>query len=587
MTLQIKKILEEIEVVTKISEDEISSKFRTIFPEKENEISIELQAESMAFNFMEDYSSENSGWGTYYGPMMVWNNNDGTLIEYPSIKSITPKIIGYWNQRLHQTNNPILKARYSGLVWDFSKPVLNKNADYKIGIEYVNSLITTVENRICRYETDLITKIKRAIQVAISLNLSNLIEKAKIITIELEDDIAENDKPGLWGFSFDILIGNKKINLSIEEEERIIKTLEMRFEELCKGPKSNPWNAEAAAERIAEYYQKKGDEQKVKDTIIQLGKAYEANEENGSAMQVSSWLQHLHIIYTTYGLNNEANAVLIRLRELGPKINEELKPVSSSFEIPRDVFDSFIDLMVKGEPNIIFYKLIENFIPEKNKIKEKIFNQAETTPFLYLIPRSIQDDKGRVIATIGSLEDDLDGNLIYELSESLLFQAIFIREVFSKIIVDKILTVNDFMDFIKASPIFSESRYPIIKRGIQAYYDNDFVVAIHILIPQIEEAIRNLIELAGGVVLKKNRRGGFQLKTLDEILRDDILKQVLGEDIQLYLRVLFTDPRGWNLRNNVCHGMSEVESFSFQSIERILHVLLILGTVIENKNTNQ
>ena len=114
-------------------------------------------------------------------------------------------------------------------MWDFSKPVINSNPDYKIGIEYVKSLIATVESRNYRYETDLITKIKRAIQVAISLNATDLIEKAKIATIELENEIAENDKPGLWGFSFDILVGNKKVNLTAEEEGKIIKTLELRF----------------------------------------------------------------------------------------------------------------------------------------------------------------------------------------------------------------------------------------------------------------------------------------------------------------------------------------------------------------------
>ena len=57
------------------------------------------------------------------------------------------------------------------------------------------------------------------------------------------------------------------------------------------------------------------------------------------------------------------------------------------------------------------------------------------------------------------------------------------------------------------------------------------------------------------------------------------IKEVLGEDIQLYLICLFTNQRGWNIRNDVCHGMSELDYFSFQVIERILHVLLILGTI--------
>lgn len=582
-----KELIEKIELLKKTSEHEIASEFRKLLPENGAEVSMELRAESMAFDFVENYTNKDTGWGTYFGPMIVWNNGDGTSTESPSIRLVTPEIMDYWAKRAKETNNPILKARYSGLIWDFSKPILSANPDYKIGLDYIKSLIETVESRNFKYETDLITKIKRAIQLAISLNAVDLIERAKKATIELENEIAENDKPGLWGFSYDILVGNKKINLHADEEDKIIKTLELRFGELSKEPNLNPWNAEAAAERLADYYRKKGEEQKVKDIILQLGKAYEENEKTGSAMQISSWLQHLHKIYTNYGLTDEAKAVLIRLRELGPKINEELKPISSSFEIPKEKLDAFINFMVEGEPNFIFHKIIQNFIPKKDEIKERMFELAKTAPLSYLISTSIQDNRGRVIATIGSLEDDLDGRLINEISQSLSFQAIFVRHIFYKITSEKILNANNFIDFIKDSPVFAESRLEIIQRGIQAYYDNDLVVAIHLLIPQIEEAVRNLIELAGGVVLKTSRGGGYQLKTFDEILRDDIIKQVLGEDIQLYLRVLFTDPRGWNLRNDVCHGMSEIESFSFQAIERILHVTLILGTIIKRESTNR
>lgn len=576
-----KEILEKIELLKKTSEHEIASEFRKLLPENGAEVSMELRAELMAFDFVENYTNKDTGWGTYFGPMIVWNNGDGTSTESPSIRLVTPEIMDYWAKRAKETNNPILKARYSGLIWDFSKPILSVNPDYKIGLDYIKSLIEIVESRNFKYETDLIIKIKRAIQLAIGLKAVELIENAKKATIELENEIAENDKPGLWGFSYDILVCNKKINLTADEEEKIIKTLELRFVELSTEPNLNPWNAEAAAERLADYYRKKGNEQKVKDIILQLGKAYEENEKTGSAMQISSWLQHLHKIYTDYGLTDEANAVLIRLRELGPKINEELKPISSSFEIPKDKLDAFINFIVEGDPNLIFHKIIQNFIPKKDEIKERMFELAKTAPLSYLISTSIQDNRGRVIATIGSLEDDLDGRLINEISQSLSFQAIFVRHIFYKITSEKILNTDNFIDFIKDSPVFAESRLEIIQRGIQAYYDNDLVVAIHLLIPQIEEAVRNLIELAGGVVLKKNRGGGYQLKTFDEILRDDIIKQVLGEDIQLYLRVLFTDPRGWNLRNDVCHGMSEIESFSFQAIERILHVILILGTIIK------
>ena len=48
---------------------------------------------------------------------------------------------------------------------------------------------------------------------------------------------------------------------------------------------------------------------------------------------------------------------------------------------------------------------------------------------------------------------------------------------------------------------------------------------------------------------------------------------------QSYLKILFTDNRGWNLRNDVCHGMIEPELFTKQSADRVLHALLSLGLV--------
>lgn len=578
------EILRKIE--TKVSEYDIASELDRILREKGSNVSMELRAESMAFNFMEDYGNKDTGWGTYFGPIVCWSE-DGISREFPSIKLLTKEIIDYWNTRIKETNNPILKARYSGLIWDFSQPVLGEPRNHEIGFEYVNSLIETVEQRICQHKIELITKIKRAMQVAVSLKATELIERAKLVTIELENDIAENDKPGLWGFSFDLLVGNKKINLTQEEEESIIKVLELRFDEFTSEEQLNPWNAEASVKRLVNYYRKKRNDEEVKRLIIRLGKAYEDKEKDGNAIQVSSWLQNMHKIYMDYGLTNEANAILVKLRELGPKINEELKPISSSFEIPKDELEDFINFIVKGDTNQILHNLIQHFIPKKDEVKKIMLELAKTTPLMFLIPKSIQDCKGRVVATIGSLEDDIDGNLIQYLSQSLSSQAILLRHVFDKITNENILTVADFIDFIKDSPVFEASRLTIIKEGIQAYFNRDLVVSIHLLIPQIEEAVRNLIQLSKGVVFKKNRDDVFQLKTFDGLLRDEIIKQVLGEDIQIYLRVLFTDQRGWNLRNNVCHGMSDLDSFSFQSAERILHVIIILGAIIKNESTNR
>lgn len=121
-------------------------------------------------------------------------------------------------------------------------------------------------------------------------------------------------------------------------------------------------------------------------------------------------------------------------------------------------------------------------------------------------------------------------------------------------------------------------------KGIKAYLDDDFLVALHILIPQIEASIRNLAEKIGAPILKPSRSGGFHYKNLDDLLTDENIIDVLGEDMCLYLRTLLTDPRGWNLRNNICHGISPIETFNQIAADRVFHVLLCLALVKEEKD---
>ena len=98
------------------------------------EPSLEDLAEQIAFEFVENYTNKETGWGTYYGPMMVFPEQQNQMVEYPSIQKLTLDTLNYWHQRSKETKNPVLSARYADLILDFHKKVSNKNPE-KI-IEY-------------------------------------------------------------------------------------------------------------------------------------------------------------------------------------------------------------------------------------------------------------------------------------------------------------------------------------------------------------------------------------------------------------------------------------------------------------------
>ena len=92
-------------------------------------------------------------------------------------------------------------------------------------------------------------------------------------------------------------------------------------------------------------------------------------------------------------------------------------------------------------------------------------------------------------------------------------------------------------------PVWDEARRGILEIGIGAYLRRDHITATHVLVPQVEAAVRRLLELLGRPVYEPNRKtGGISLRQLGSLLRDPSLEQGLGPKL-VYLRTLLIDPR--------------------------------------------
>ena len=136
------------------------------------------------------------------------------------------------------------------------------------------------------------------------------------------------------------------------------------------------------------------------------------------------------------------------------------------------------------------------------------------------------------------------------------------------------------MSLLDESPVFLSDRRLLLSEGIQAYLDGDRTKAIHVIIPQIEQALRTLLGLLGGSRLRPARNAGtLQVKTLNEILREPAVKACLGENMSLYLLSFLADPKGQNLRNNVCHGLAPDHQFNQRLSDQTLHALLAVSLI--------
>lgn len=93
--------------------------------------------------------------------------------------------------------------------------------------------------------------------------------------------------------------------------------------------------------------------------------------------------------------------------------------------------------------------------------------------------------------------------------------------------------------------------------GLHAGVHGGFIEAIHVLILQVENAIRCLL-LESGSLSSSVRDNGIQQEVeSNRTLKLPETESLLGEDLTFAMRVLFTERFGYNLRNEMAHGMLE------------------------------
>ncbi len=555
----------------------------------DSDTTLEWKAERMAFDFCEDRQDIDTGWGTYYGPMFSLENDDGTLSENPSIQDITSEIIDYWKVRGRKTKHPVLKARYLGLVWDFSESVLGEKPSHKTALAYIDALIEVADRELHGHESSVHTKLKRAIELSLTLNNDDCLEKAREAVLKYHKSILRDDASGYWSFAYYLLLENRKAKTTPKQEKSIIDCLEdilVRLEKSNeKGEQIDPWKYEKVALPLAEYYRRKKKPDDLERVVKVIGGAFEKASENVEPMLSSAWLQHIRTIYSNYGFKEDASRILVKIKEVGSKVNEDLKSITVEQKIPVDEIDKFVNTLIDGQDlNRALRRVVFRFIPSKDKVAEQVKNLSEKAPLSFMMPIQIQGHKGRVVATIGGIDENLDKHVVLQLYQNMRLEGFFLRHVYEGIHDKFNLTADKIMDFLYESPVFFKDKKEIIKRGIDAYLAKDFLVAAHLLIPQIEDIIRNLFELSGVPVMTPNKEGGYNLLLLGKLFSHQLFREVFGENVTLYFRVLFTDSKGWNLRNDLCHGLMMSESLNQQNLDRVIHALLCLA-IVRKKET--
>ena len=240
----------------------------------------------------------------------------------------------------------------------------------------------------------------------------------------------------------------------------------------------------------------------------------------------------------------------------GTDISEMIKQAEEAVrgKTPADALDAFANL----------YRV------DVKTIRDSAIQTIKEHPLMGLFPATMISGDGRVVAkqagtSLGESEAGEDESAIwfqmtrhYSIIISLIVQG-NILPALDVLMQEHRLRESDFAGLCMQSPIVPKDRARLWGKALYEGYDQDFVAAIHLLCPQIENMVRVHLKAAGAKTTTLSRQGIETENGLSTLMELPEVEEVLGSDLAFEIRALFCNAFGSNLRNEVAHGLLSFE----------------------------
>ncbi|ADM99150.1 DUF4209 domain-containing protein [Dickeya dadantii] len=200
------------------------------------------------------------------------------------------------------------------------------------------------------------------------------------------------------------------------------------------------------------------------------------------------------------------------------------------------------------------------------EMRKNALERMQQHPLQALFAATVMSRDGRVIAKRPAMglrkelsEDDeiaIRAEMIrdYGILVNIVVQA-DIWPALEILLLEHRLRESDFIELARFSPFVPKDRVGLFGKALFAGYERDFVTALHLLIPQIEHAVRIHLKQAGAKTTNLDKDGVENENGMSTLMGLPEAEQVFGKDLVFEFESLFCNAFGPNLRNELAHGL--------------------------------
>jgi hypothetical protein len=266
-----------------------------------------------------------------------------------------------------------------------------------------------------------------------------------------------------------------------------------------------------------------------------------------------------------------------------------------------DMVNEHLEDFLKNTPEIVILKLCFDdgvllFLPY-NVIRESVKQQMNNTIYHQFFDSKLNDFNNN---TISVSHEKLREHEFYQLSlqnhtlpfvTELLIRAIDRGKLnYSKL--KKTLLKTAFgidFDYVRGESTLKYTWFSLIDTGLLEFFkqlkktinqkQSDWRFAIDFLTPKFEAILREIVENAGDEVTKVKENGDTSLKSLEELFTSSGILKIFNDDDLFLFKHTFTK-LGYNIRNNVAHGLYKPCDYTLSKAILVFLCILRLNKII-------
>jgi hypothetical protein len=517
-----------------------------------------------------------------YVPIAVWANGTRSV----AVEDFIEADITFFENIVEECKNNMLQARIADLLWLLKT---RKNIRHlEIAVE--NYMKFPMDNDISVRNT------KECMERAIRLTIL-----AKKPLQDIQNFLLKIFEESKFEDNFDCLDINELLLISkidINQNLKVLEKLVLFGEE--SETKVGFWKARKYYQSVRTWYGKMSNYENVNRLTVNIAENFvkEAEHQKNLHMAAAKFyenaIQEYRLIPVkdreSFNVDKRIHEIYQLMAKSNQLVHTQMQVISSD---PIDI-SQLVNIAESSIEGKSIHEALLNFVDitytsDFDKLKQSSEKRLNSSLFSRLFGATYYSADSRVIAkTEGGLdssgeayETQLEAQIQREYSIDIeLSTKGSIFPAFDQLLLEHTISRDYIQSICLNSSIVPRDRAIIWAEGLYFGFEENFLVSTHLLIPQVEHLIR--------VILKQNdikttvlEPSGIEIeKGLSTLIEEPILEEVLDKNLVYELKFLLTKAIGYNLRNNVAHGLSSRNIFN--SIQAVYLWWFILRLVVRN-----